>query len=343
MKKQFFIALIIGLALVAAYFATSVLSHKDQSIKITPKTVSDTKIIDAQQVKPTKTILADGQTLSKLDEKSLLTEKEVFDLWLVVQNQLNLGAIELLFEKKLIKLLRQQPNKQIYQDIVKLLQSEDADLNSRRQEYLLSLLAALNTSESVEVFLSALENISVSESNAIYTVKKSMQRLSRTSQYSKLFEESFINMDSDNLFISDVAQSIAKNAQAKDLDFIISQIDANDKKSEVALQSMEYLNNEKLVPQLQTLIQTRTPESSVTQASLQSLAGMGQYESAVALIQWSATIPSSSQSVVEILFKKAGNRSPSTYRAIEKELNRTQFVSSEVKQVIQSVYANRSQ
>ncbi len=343
MKKQFFIALIIGLALVAAYFATSVSSHKGQSINITPKTGSDTKIIDAQQVKPMKTILADGQTLSKLDEKSLLTEKEVFDLWLVVQNQLKVGAIELSLEKKLIKLLRQQPNKQIYQDIVKLLRSQDADLNSRRQEYLLSLLAAINTSESVEVFLSELENISVSESNAIYTVKKSMQRLSRTSQYSKLFEESFINMSSDNLFISDVAQSIAKNAQAENLDFIISQIDANDKKSEVALQSLEYLKNEKLVPQLQTLIQTRTPDSSVTQASLQSLAGMGQYESAVALIQWSATIPSSSQMVVETLFTTAGNRSPSTYRAIEKELNRTQFVSSEVKQAIQSVYANRSQ
>ena len=141
--------------------------------------------------------------------------------------------------------------------------------------------------------------------------------------------------------ISDIANAIAKNASESSFDFIINQIDSLGDKSSIAMNSMENITQEKLVPKLQQIINSRDPNSELSQVSLTTLANMGQYEAAVALIQWSAYQPPSADKLVTELFNSAVNSSPSAYRAIEKELNSYDFLSSEIKKTIQTIYSAR--
>ncbi|MGI9946912.1 hypothetical protein [Vibrio hyugaensis] len=241
-------------------------------------------------------------------------------------------------EKQLILMLREEANPAVYDEIRKLLQLNPSGTSDRTQEYLLSLLAAINTSESVTVFLEALQMLSNPSSNTVYVAKKSVQKVSQDARYTMLLRESFVELQEDSLYLSDIAQGLAKNASANDFEFLIDIAQTDDSKSKVALSSLQYLNNERLVPNLQQVIASNAVGSELVDASLNSLANMGQYEAGVALIKWSANQNASDLAYVRQLISQAESRSPSMSRAIEKTLHKQMFVSSEVKEVIEQIY-----
>lgn len=347
-KKKLAIALTGSAVLVATYFATStagqtqshVQADADSSLttefandKTAPLTQADSVKIESNPINPPSKKHIKGDQQSVVDS---------YASWIEMKELLAKGEVNIKLEKQLIESLRNNPNPLVYEEFNQLLQIADSNLNSRNQEYLLSLLAVINTGESVSLLLTTLENTKISDSNAIYVAKKSLQKISESAEHINQLEASFEAMSSDNLFLPDIANGIAKNAAEPNFDFLVAQVDAANEKSPIAIASMTNITNERLVPQLQQLLNTRAVESELSVASLKTLAGMGQYEAAVALIQWSAQQPASSKAFVGELFSAAGQRSPSTYRAIDKQLHRHQFTSTEIKSVIEEIYLQRN-
>jgi hypothetical protein len=339
MKKQIIIVLAICIISVATYVISDV-SEQNQNIE---QAESNEQPLINLPNKPPKKIAQAAKVdtvVQKLSKISMSPEK-TFDVWIGIKTRLSAGEIDIGLEKQLINSLKQTPNPQVLAEMHQLLQQPDANLTSRNQEYLLSLLAVVNTHESVSLLLNTLVNTPITDSNAIYSAKKSLQKIARSDIHLSLFESTFSNMDSNNLFLPDIANAIAKNASESSFDFIINQIHNSGDKSIIAMNSMESITKEKLVPKLQQLINSTEPGSELSLVSLKTLASMGQYEAAAALIQWSASQPSNADKLVTELFTSAVNRSPSTYKAIEKELNRYDFSSPKIKKTIQTIYSDR--
>jgi hypothetical protein len=339
MKKKIIILSGIGIISVATYVVSDASKQGQNIVQAASDAENVTHLANnaPDKIAPIAKI---ETAMSKPTTKSISPD-EVFDVWGEIKTLLTAGKIDIGLEKQLINSLKQTSNPQILAEISQLLQQPDANLTSRNQEYLLSLLAVVNTHESVSLLLDTLENTPITDSNAIYSAKKSLQKIARSDTYLSLFESTFSNMDSDNLFLPDIANAIAKNASESSFDFIINQIDSLGDKSSIAMNSMENITQEKLVPKLQQIINSRDPNSELSQVSLTTLANMGQYEAAAALIQWSASQPPSADKLVTELFNSAVNKSPSAYRAIEKELNSYDFSSSEIKKTIKAIYSAR--
>lgn len=347
MKKQFTIALTGCAVLVAIYFSTGTGSQ----IKSNTQTAADmSRVNEAISHEFPASAQVEGVNIeekpinspaNKQTKNTVFSPAATYANWTNMKELLAKGEVNIEFEKQLIDSLRKTPNLQVYEEFKQLLEVVDSNLNTRNQEYLLSLLAVINTEESVSLLLKTLENETITDSNAIYVAKKSLQQIAQSVAHIDQLEASFKTMSSDNQFLADVANGIAKNAAEQNLDFLVAQVDAANDKSPIAMASMSNITNERLVPQLQRLINTRDAQSDLSIASLNTLATMGQYEAAIALIQWSAQQSVGSKAFVGELFSTAAQRSPSTYRAIEKQLNRQQFTSTEIKLVIEDIYSKK--
>ncbi|WP_112479711.1 hypothetical protein [Vibrio variabilis] len=246
-------------------------------------------------------------------------------------------------EKRLIEALKRQPNTAVYNEIrAKLLLPDDGQ---RTHEYLLSLLASINTPESVAVLLEALGALVEPSSDTIYAAKQSLRYITRSDRHMEQLKASFAKLPNDSLYLGDLARGIAQNAAESDLEFLIavaggSNSEQQDSKVGWALSSMSYLSNERLVPQLKDVIASKESTPALVDASLESLAMMGQYEAGVALIEWSTIQSASALPRVERLIVKAQSRSPSMTRAIDKTLHRQDFNSEEVRTMIERLHQN---
>ncbi len=269
--------------------------------------------------------------------KVILKENEVLQITQnLLDNIKNNKAIDFAAEKELLNYLRNTNNEQIYQFIIEKLKSANiGNANDDRLiEYSLSLLAAIDSPRASEIFFTFVAQDNWQGSNAIYTVRKTISKLARNEDYNDLVQQTFTSASEDNPFISELAISIAQNAKTEQIDYLISYIDgASENKSAVVTQAMTMINTESLVPHITSYLSDSSTKN-VQNTALNTLANMGQYEAASALITWSSKQPKDSVKQIESLFNIALKRSPSTKRAIEKEINFQEFNSEELKELI---------
>jgi len=267
-----------------------------------------------------------------------IVAKDVSELWKKIMNSLSANVdIDLEAEQQLIEYLKHNDDDAIYADIIAKLTAagSNSEETSRSQQYLLSLLTMVNSERSVGILLDTIATVEIVDSNAIYATKKSIERLARSPQHVDVIQNTFLNINDDNLFVDDLSNAIARNAQPENLDFLIGYIDVPDSyKKQAVVQSMIMIRQEKLVPHLQTYLESQNSSANVKQVALESLAYMGQYEAASALIKWSATQSMASLDQVTKLFNIALDRSPSAKRSITKELDDYDFNESAIKQGI---------
>jgi len=132
--------------------------------------------------------------------------------------------INLKDEKQLIKYLRAQNNPAIYTVIFDQLTMADSQtsIDSIRQQYLLSFLAAIKTVSAAEVLLSAIATLTINDASAIYVTKKSIMLLGTIPANLPTLQHSFTQLPVDNKFLGDIALSIAQSAQPDNLEFLLS-------------------------------------------------------------------------------------------------------------------------
>lgn len=245
----------------------------------------------------------------------------------------NDGSITAREEEMLLNYLRENDDQIIYQLIIDRLGSlglESID-SERMYEYTLSFLAAVNSYKASELFYSTITTNDISGSHAIYSANKSIERLSRNPEYTQLAQDAFSDSKDTSVFLVAIAKSIAVNAEADNVEFLLSFVESGNKEKQYAAQTaMKSLSKESLVPLLQEKI-TDENHVNVQDSALESLAHMGQYEAGVALLKWAAQQPNSELDKVTTLFNVAIARSPSTKRAIDKEIKYIDFVSQDIK------------
>jgi hypothetical protein len=254
----------------------------------------------------------------------------------ILKSLSNGDDINLKDEKQLIKYLRAQNNPAIYSIIFDQLTMANSQtpINVIRQQYLLSFLAAIKTVSAAEVLLSAIDTLKINDASTIYVTKKSIMLLGTIPANLLTLQHSFTQLPVDNKFLGDIALSVAQSAQPDNLEFLLSYFVGDDSaKSNAVKNSLSTLGNERLVPILQASINNNRQPVVIT-ACLDALANMGQYQATSALISWSTRQSTSAKKQVERLFTTALNRSPSAFRAIEKELNLKPFESLEIKRSI---------
>lgn len=276
-------------------------------------------------------------TVNAKVEEAPLKESEALQVANTLLNNIfNNKTIDFSAEKALLSYLKSTNNEQVYQFIVEILQSANTgnDNDDRLLEYGLSLLAAIDSSRASELFYSFIVKDSWQGSNAIYTLRKSVSKLSRNPAYTGLVQQTFTNTDDENPFIDELASAIAYHAKAEQIDYLISYVDGDlQNKSSVVTSAMKKIQTESLVPHITGYISDDSTKN-VQNIALNTLAYMGQYEAASALITWSSNQKKDSAKQVEELFSIALSRSPSTQKAIEKELHSKYFASEELKQLI---------
>ena len=251
-------------------------------------------------------------------------------------NIYNNESIDFSSEKALLNYLKETNDEQIYQFIIEKLQAATIGNKSddRVIEYSLGLLAAIDSSRASEIFYNFVANDNWQGSSAIYAVRKSIEKLNRNGHYTDVVQQTFTQASDNSPFIGELAESIALHAQTEQLDYLIGYVDGNSKnKSTVASKAMKKIYTESLVPHIVSYLSDNSTKK-VQDSALNTLANMGQYEAASALITWSAIQPKESAAKVEELFNLALRRSPSTKRAIEKEIQFQTFVSEELKNII---------
>ncbi|ABM02272.1 conserved hypothetical protein [Psychromonas ingrahamii 37] len=253
-------------------------------------------------------------------------------------NAINNQVVDVTAERELLDYLRKTNNEQVYLFIMEKLESTNKGNKSddRLIEYALSLLAAVDSPRASELFFNVVRQDDWSGSNAIYSVRSSISRLARNNNnnYNSLIQQTFTQVNDENPFLNELAVAIAEDAEIEQVDYLISYVDSPLKnKSAVINQAMHSINKESLVPHITTYI-SDSSSSSVQNVALNTLANMGQYEAASALIAWSSTQRIEAKKQVESLFTIALARSPSTQRAIEKEILFYEFTSEELKQTI---------
>jgi len=239
-------------------------------------------------------------------------------------------------EKALLKYLKVTNDEEVYLLIIEKLQAAVAgnENDDRLVEYSLSLLAAVDSRRASEVFFTFIGKEEWKDSSAIYIVNKSISKLTRNGDYTALVQQTFTQANDDNPFVRELSSAIARHATTEQVDYLISFVDSPSKnKSMGASQAMNSIHKESLVPHITSYI-TSSSTKAVHNTALNSLANMGQYEAASALITWSSKQPKESFDQVEQLFTIALSRSPSAKRAIEKEINTQEFVNENVKELI---------
>lgn len=254
----------------------------------------------------------------------------------LLNNVFNNQTIDFVAEKALLSYLKATNNEPLYQLIVKKLQSANTgnDNDDRLVEYGLSLLATIDSPRASELFYTFIAKDNWQGSNAIYTVRKSVSRLSRNSAYIDLIQQTFTQTTDENPFLGELVVAIAYHAKVEQIDYLISYVDGGFKnKSTVVSHAMTEIRSEYLVPHITSYLSDNSTKN-VQNIALNSLANMGQYEAASALIAWSSRQPKGSLKQVEELFSIALKRSPSTKRAVEKEINFQEFACEELKELI---------
>lgn len=239
-------------------------------------------------------------------------------------------------EKALLKYLKATNDEEVYLHIIEKLQAAVAgnESDDRLVEYSLSLLAAVDSLRASEVFFTFIGRAEWKDSSAIYIVNKAISKLTRNGDYTDLVQQTLTQANDDNPFVRELSSAIARNATTEQVDYLISFVDSPSKnKSMGASQAMNSIHKESLVPHITSYI-TDSSTKAVHTTALNSLANMGQYEAASALITWSSKQPQGSIDQVEQLFTIALSRSPSAKRAIEKEINAKEFANENVKELI---------
>ncbi len=352
MKKIILITLAITFLAVLSWLNTSAISPVEAlNVKVTEpvkpsvqqKTQQDlvqqpTKTETAKPIQKKTTLVAKEQAVTnETKDKEMLKEMEALKIVeSLLNNILNNQAIDYAAEKELLSYLKATNNEQVYQLIVEKLQNANAgnDNDDRLLEYGLSILAAIDSPRASELFYAFIAKDNWQGSAAIYTVRKSVSRLSRSPAYTELVQQTFSQTADENPFIGELATAIAYHAKAEQIDYLISYVDGElQNKSRASGGAMKKIQTESLVPHITSYISDNSTKN-VQSIALNSLAHMGQYEAASALISWSARQPKGSAKQVEELFAIALSRSPSTQRAIEKELHFQDFSSEELKELI---------
>jgi hypothetical protein len=284
----------------------------------------------------TSLILEDKGTKDKVELKVLKEDQALQIAETLLTHIYNNQTIDFSAEKLLLNYLKETNNEQVYQYIIEKLQAANIGKESddRLIEYSLSLLAAIDSSRASEIFFDFVAKDNWQGSNAIYTIRKSIQRLNRNGNYTDLAQQTYTQSKDDSPFINELAETIAQHANFEQIDYLINYIDGESKnKSSVASIAMSKVQTESLVPHITSYL-SGSPTINVKNTVLNTLANMGQYEAASALIVWSSKQTKDSAEQVTQLFNIALRRSPSTKRAIEKELGSLEFTSEELKEVI---------
>ncbi len=249
---------------------------------------------------------------------------------------INKQTVNFSAEKRLINYLKENNDEQVYHFIIEVLNSAEIGTESgdRLIEYGLNLLAAVDSISTAEVFFDFVGKEEWQQSSAIYVVRKTLEKLASSDAYHNLAQQAFTHAKDGNPFVGELPTAIAYNPKEAQVVYLISYVDSLSKsKSAGAVQAMRTIHKESLVPHIVSYT-TDNSSSEVQRAALDSVANMGQYEAASALITWSSTQPKDSVQEVEKLFVTALGRSPSTKRAIDKEINLQEFDSDNLKKLI---------
>lgn len=324
--------------------STEVLGSNIESVSLDESQNVTLQNINAKSTSPlvVKIPLAkEKESIVKKDTvQRILNSKQAMQITeTILGNIINNQAIDFHLEKLLLNYLKETSNEQVYQIIVEKLQAANAGTESddRLIEYSLSLLAAIDTPRASEIFFTTLAQKNLQGSSAIYTINKSISKLTKNTAYTNLVQQTFAQANDENPFIRTLATAIAYNAKVEQIDYLFTYIDRGSKnKSTVASYAMNEIQSEYLVPHISSYISDGSTKK-VQNTALNALANMGQYEAASALITWSSTQPRSSAKQIAALFRVALRRSPSTKRAVEKEIYLKEFVSEELKELIISL------
>jgi competence protein ComGC len=278
-----------------------------------------------------------GANINDKVEIKVLKEGEALQIAETLLSHIyNNQAVDFSVEKSLLNYLKETNNEQVYQFIIEKLQAANIgnENDDRLIEYSLSLLAAVDSSRASEIFFDFVAKDNWQGSHAIYTVRKSIEKLNRNGNYTDLAQQTFTQSKDDNPFIGELAESIAHHANVEQVDYLISYIDGESKnKSTIVSGAMNKIQTESLVPHITSYL-SGSSTMNVQNTVLNTLANMGQYEAASALLVWSSKQRKDSAEQIEQLFNVAVRRSPSTKRAIEKELVFLEFTSEELKELI---------
>ncbi|MBU2919352.1 hypothetical protein KO505_15490 [Psychrosphaera sp. F3M07] len=303
------------------------------------ETKVDKKVNTSQSINVSTAPISNNQDSNKLNNESeqlSSNDKQLKNTIRLLSNIYNNKTVDLKVEKSLLKYLKDTDNAEIYQVIIDNIHNANLgnESDDRLVEYSLSLLAAIDSTRSAQIFYDSISTGKWQGSNAIYTVRKSIEKLARTPNHIELVQTTFSKVSEDNPFINELAIAIAKNAKKEQIDYLIGYIDNKSvTKSNAATRAMNKIKAEPLVPHIIKYI-SENSSIAVQNTALSSLANMGQYEATSALITWSSKQDITSSNQVKELFTIALRRSSSTTRAIEKELSSKVFVSNDIKNVI---------
>ncbi|AWB57095.1 hypothetical protein [Colwellia sp. Arc7-D] len=310
--------------------------------------VNKAEIIDvpALQAKLQKIDNSQNLTVKKLvkqGEALLTSETAMQGLTALLDNASNGAVVDIQFEKSLITYLRNTDDKDIYNYILDILNNAELSTpdGDSLVEYTISLLAAINTPSASKLMLDVVNTKKWQGSEAVYLVKKAISRFNRSGDFTELVQQAYAESSDTSPYLNELATSIAKNAKAEQVQYLFDYIDSKESAKNIAARSaLNTIQTESLVPNLTQYLSSDSTEK--VNVALSSLANMGQYEAASALISWSAAQSLEAKSTVASLFEVALRRSPSTKRAIKKEVLATQFANNEIKGLILSYMTDKN-
>lgn len=341
MKKVILLTFICLLVAFTFYWFLPVVQYAEFPVNTDAKSRGIKDTVSNVQTHQTDTTLVTSKSSKNAKdnnvEKKELSDKDALTIAKMLLSRVyNSETIDFNAEKELLTYLKTTNKEVVYQFIVEKLQS--AIKGNKNDdiliEYTLSLLVAIDTQRASEVFFGFVAEDDWQGSRAIYNVKKSIEKLNRGGQYTALAQQAFTIANEENPFIGELATTIARHAEAEQIEYLFGYIDEKyESKHMFVKRAMNTIHDESLVPHIAGYLKDNST-ANIKNTVLNTLANMGQYEATAALIKWSSTQSKSSAEQVEKLFDIAVQRSPSTKRAIEKELHIQSFVSSEVKLVI---------
>ena len=341
MKKVILLTFICLLIAFTFYWFLPVVQYAELPVNTgaKPRGIKDT--VSNVQTHQTDTTLATSKSSKNVKDNNVemkeLSDEDALTVTKTLLNRVyNSETIDFIAEKELLNYLINTKNEGVYQFIIEKLQSaiKGNKNDDRLIEYTLSLLAAIDTQRASEVFFDFVAKNDWQGSRAIYNVKKSIEKLNRSGEYTALAQQAFTIADEDSPFIGELATTIARHAQSEQIEYLFGFIDEKyESKRLFVKRAMNTIHDESLVPHITGYLKDSST-AIIKNTALNTLANMGQYEATAALIKWSSTQSKNSAEQVKKLFDIAIQRSPSTKRAIEKELHIQNFVSADIKVVI---------
>ncbi|ASP48158.1 hypothetical protein [Cognaticolwellia beringensis] len=284
-----------------------------------------------------------SNSLKKHESTFLNAETAMQGLTTLLENASNGSVVDIKFEKSLITYLRNTDDRDIYNYILNKLNNAELStpLGDSLVEYTISLLAAINTSSASKLMLDVVNTKNWQGSEAVYLVKKAISRFNRSGDFTELVQQAYAESSDTSPYLNELATSIAKNARGEQVQYLFDYIDSKESAKNIAARNaLNTIQTESLVPNITQHLSSDSTEK--VNVALSSLANMGQYEAASALITWSAAQSLEAKSTVASLFEVALRRSPSTKRAIKKEVLPIQFANNEIKGLILSYVTDKN-